>query len=239
MTAIAQTVNTKSAKSMKSANTDDVSARLGVAGLPQDAFGTACPIAGSVPAMLAEDPLFHELCSAFDELLAPMESALDCFSAYLDPELAPADFLGWLDAMVGGGAEPWWPPERRRAHPADVMQAHRLRGTAEGLRRTVAAAVGVPLEQVAVDDPGGVRYSVHAVEDADARQAKNGTAEDGTADHGTAHQGARAASAVVRVRMSAADPAGAPHDAELVSALVRDVVERARPVTCQVKIEVG
>jgi phage tail-like protein len=202
----------------------DTGARKGVAGLPQDAFGTACPIAGAVPAMLAEDPLFHELCSAFDELLAPMESALDCFSAYLDPVLAPPDFLGWLDTMVGGGAEPWWPPERRRAHLADAMQAHRLRGTAEGLRRTVAAAVGVPPEHVVVVDPGGVRYSVHAVEDADAIKA---------------HQGTQATPAVVRVRMPAADEGAAPPDAELISALVRDVVERARPVTCQVKIEVG
>jgi phage tail-like protein len=229
MTANTTAAGTKTANP-KSADIDardlGSAARKGVAGLPQDAFGTACPIAGSVPAMLAEDPLFHELCSAFDELLAPMESALDCFGAYLDPELAPPDFLGWLDAMVGGGAEPWWPTQRRRAHLADTMQAHRLRGTAEGLRRTVAAAVGVPLEQVVVDDPGGVRYSVHAVEDADARQA---------------HQGAQAAAAqaVVRIRMQGADPGAAPPDAELVSALVRDVIERARPVTCQVKIEVG
>lgn len=203
-------------------------ARKGVAGLPQDVFGTACPIAGSVPAMLAEDPLFHELCSAFDELLAPMEAALDCFAAYLDPGLAPPDFLGWLDAMVGGEAEPWWPPERRRVHLADAAHSHRLRGTAEGLRRAVAAAVGVPLDQVAVDDPGSVRYSVHAVEDAAVLRA---------------HQGTQAESAVVRVRVPAAgqgaDQGAAARDTELISALVHDVVERARPVTCQVKIEVG
>jgi phage tail-like protein len=186
--------------------------RKDVSALPQDFFGSVSRVSGAVPAMLAEDPLFHELCDAFDELLAPMAAALDCFAAYLDPRLAPPDFLDWLDAVLGAGGESSWPIERRRAHVAEAVAAHRFRGTAEGLRRAAATAADVPLEQVTVEDPGGVTYSTRAL--------------------GSFEAARETPSVVVRVRLlSAATNSD-------VSALVQDAVELVRPVHFQVRIEV-
>jgi len=186
--------------------------RNNVSALPQDCFGTVSRVSGAVPAMLAEDPLFHELCDAFDELLAPMAAALDCFAAYLDPWLAPPDFLDWLDAVLGAGGEPSWPIERRRAHVADAVAAHRFRGTAEGLRRAAATAADVPPEQVTVEDPGGVTYSTRAL--------------------GSFEAARETPSVVVRVHLL---PTDATAD---VAALVQDAVELVRPVHCQVRIEI-
>jgi phage tail-like protein len=185
--------------------------RKNVSALPQDFFGAASSISGAVPAILAEDPLFHELCDAFDELLAPMAASLDCFAAYLDPWLAPPDVLDWLDAVLGAGGEPSWPIERRRAHVAEAVASHRFRGTAEGLRRAAAAAAGVASEQVTVEDPGGVTYSTRPLEDSKTP--------------------GETPSVVVRVQVSAVSAAA-------VSALVQDAVELARPVHCQVRTEI-
>src|SRR5215831_3420390 len=112
--------------------------------------GAAYRVSTPVPALFHEDPLFLELCAAFDELLGPLVAALDCFPAYLDPWLAPADFLGWLAALVGaepaGQSRPPSPPSQslppqsppshlwqeqereRRAHIAGAVRGYRARG---------------------------------------------------------------------------------------------------------------
>jgi phage tail-like protein len=122
------------------------------------AAGGAYRISGPVPAVFHEDPLFLELCAAFDELLGPFVTALDCFPAYLDPWLAPADYLGWLATLVG--QEP--PPGQERpsrAHIAGAVRAYRARGTARGVRAAAAAAARVPDKDVMVTEGGTVTYS--------------------------------------------------------------------------------
>jgi phage tail-like protein len=121
--------------------------------------GTAYRVSGPVPALFHEDPLFLDLCAAFDELLQPIVAVLDCFPAYLDPWLAPEDFLGWLGALAGADAEGPGEPPRRRAHIAGAVRGHGLRGTAAGLRHAAASAAGVPVERVAVADCGGVVWA--------------------------------------------------------------------------------
>jgi phage tail-like protein len=136
--------------------------------------GAAYRISGPVPALYQEDPLFLELCAAFDELLGPFLAALDCFPAYLDPWLAPADFLDWLGTLVGtqpAGANPASEllpapaahgrgrEPRRRAHIAGAVRAYRERGTPEGLRRAAAAAAGVSDQQVIVAECGSVTWA--------------------------------------------------------------------------------
>ena len=214
------TAATASAAPMAAPTTSTTAAttalRKDVSALPLDFFGSVSRVSGAVPAMLAEDPLFHELCDAFDELLAPMAASLDCFAAYLDPWLAPPDFLDWLGALIGAGAEPSWPIERRRAHVANAVAEHRFRGTAEGLRRTAAAAAALPPEQVTVEDPGGVTYSSRPLDDFATPQ--------------------ETPPVVVRVRPAKSTVPAAAISA--LSALIQDAVELVRPVHCQVRIEV-
>ena len=50
--------------------------------------------------MLAEDPVVQLLLGALDEVLAPIISVLDCFDAYLDPRLAPLDFVDYMSSWL-------------------------------------------------------------------------------------------------------------------------------------------
>ncbi len=129
------------------------------------AISAAYRVSGPVPALYHEDPLFLGLCAAFDELLAPVITAVDCFTAYLDPWLAPDGFVAWLAGLVGAEVsdEAGAPDGRlQRALVAGAAAGHRARGTADGLRDLVAAAVGVPAEQVGVADSGAVTWSCTA-----------------------------------------------------------------------------
>lgn len=123
--------------------------------------GIAMPLRRVVPSVYHGDPLFLELCAAFDELLAPLVTAVDCFPAYLDPLLAPADFLPWLAALAGCAdperAASGTPGERERV--ARAAADHALRGTAAGVRQAAARAAGVPVDRVTLEDPGGTRWS--------------------------------------------------------------------------------
>jgi phage tail-like protein len=134
----------------------------------QQSTSAAYRISGPVPALFHEDPLFLGLCAAFDELLGPVVTALDCFAAYLDPWLAPDDFLAWLGTLVGvgGGADIGVPvdaeaeaSDRQRALIAGAVRAYQARGTAAGLRDVVATAAHVPAEQVSVAESGSVTWS--------------------------------------------------------------------------------
>lgn len=186
--------------------------------------GAAYRINGPVPAMYHEDPLFLELCAAFDELLGPFVVALDCFGAYLDPWLTPADFLGWLGAVVGArpvGREQASSPSRhlsthereqdRRAHIAGAVRAHRQRGTVEGLRAAAAAAAGVPDTQVTISECGLATWT-------DTQGAAIVPAFDPT------------------VEITVAVPAGS--DRAEVAAAVRSAAESGLPVFSQLQIKV-
>jgi len=137
------------------------------------ALGVASAVRQAVPAVYQEDPLFALLCAAFDDLLAPLVTAVDCFDAYLDPLLAPSDFLPWLAGLVGyqdpvseGAGEEGGGAERERI--ATAVREHARRGTARGVREAAARAAGVPVDQVELDDPGGTRWS--AVPGGDGRR---------------------------------------------------------------------
>lgn len=121
-------------------------------------------ISGPLPGLYHEDPLFLGLCAAFDELLGPVVAAVDCFAAYLDPWLAPDDFVTWLATLVGAdlGGGHGAHDGQRRALVAGAVPSYRVRGTAAGLRDLVATAAGLPPEQVSVAESGAVTWSCTA-----------------------------------------------------------------------------
>lgn len=122
-----------------------------------DGIGSAHPIGPLLPAMLVEDEFTQRFVGGIDDVLAPITSTMDNLPAYLDPWLAPPDYLDWLAQWVGVAMDSNWPIERRRAIVAHASDVYAWRGTARGLAEAVEAATGVVPE---IRDPGGVAVSL-------------------------------------------------------------------------------
>ncbi|HEX4704275.1 MAG TPA: phage tail protein [Pseudonocardiaceae bacterium] len=121
--------------------------RVGVPGLP-----TPHPLADRLPAVYLEDGFVQRFTAALDEVLAPVFATLDGLSGYLDPWLAPADFLDWLANWVALDADESWTPSQRRELIANAVELHRWRGTRRGLAAHVRLLTGGVAEVV---DSGG------------------------------------------------------------------------------------
>lgn len=120
------------------------------------------PLGVHLPALYqAKDPLALGLAAAFDRVLAPVFASLDNFEAYLDPKVAPADFLDWLAAWVAVSLDGSWTLERRREFVARATALHRVRGTAHGLRSYLEVITGGEVE---IEESGGTAWSTVAGE---------------------------------------------------------------------------
>jgi phage tail-like protein len=115
------------------------------------------PLGGFLPALYHEDEFAQSLTAALDVVLAPVFSSLDNLEAYLDPGLAPEDFLDWLGGWVGLVVDETWPLDRRRAFISHAHELYRMRGTAKGLAAHVELFSG---GQVEIEEPGGTSFSV-------------------------------------------------------------------------------
>ncbi len=192
-------------------------------------LGVAAALRQAIPAVYQEDPLFMLLCAAFDDLMAPLVTAVDCFDAYLDPYLAPADFLPWLADLVGyqGSVRQGTSPER--AQIAGAVRDHARRGTALGVREAAARAAGVPLDLVELDDPGGTQWS-------------------SVAGAASSHWSQLNGSASATVHVTVPVPSG-PHktatqkdvqkNAQKLLAAVRAAIEEAAGVHCGIAVELA
>jgi phage tail-like protein len=114
------------------------------------------PLGATLPAMLQDDPFLQRFTAGLDEVLLPFLATLDSLDCYVDPDLAPEDFLGWLAGWVGLDLDLRWPVTVRRALLRNAAQVQNARGTAAGLRDEIALLTGCAVE---VCDPGGVACS--------------------------------------------------------------------------------
>lgn len=119
-------------------------------------LGTPYPLGGLLPAVLQEDPFAMRLTAGLDDVLAPIIATLDCLYGYIDPALAPEDFLEWLADWVGATVDENWPLHRQRATVARAVELYQLRGTLVGLRAQVEVITGA---QVDIVESGGVGWS--------------------------------------------------------------------------------
>lgn len=134
--------------------------RRGLApGLP-----VANPIGELLPSIYqTDDPFLMRFTAGLDDVIAPVATTLDCLDAYVDPRLAPPDFLDWLANWVGldvsFGDED---VARMRLAVSEAVRLYRLRGTPAGLRTHLELVTG---GAVSIADSGGV--SVSTTPDAD------------------------------------------------------------------------
>ena len=114
------------------------------------------PLEQGLPGLLQQDSFALRFTAAFDECLAPVFYALDNLHAYLDPGLAPEDFVDWLSGWVGLALDENVPLERRRGLVARAVDLYRWRGTIRGIAEQVETLTGTAPEVV---DNGGVAWS--------------------------------------------------------------------------------
>jgi phage tail-like protein len=117
------------------------------------------PLGRYLPSLYQEDDFAQRFLSAFDAALAPIFSTLDNLNAYMDPWLAPEDFLDWLASWFGLVLDEAWSVERRRALVANAFEFYRMRGTSRGLKAHVEVFTGGTVEIV---DTGGLATSTTA-----------------------------------------------------------------------------
>lgn len=121
--------------------------RTGVSDLP-----TPHPIRERLPAVYLDDEFTQRFTAALDEILAPVFATVDCFSGYLDPDLAPPDFVDWLAGWVALDLDDRWDYRQRREMLGHAVRMHRWRGTRRGLETQVRMLTGGEVE---VTDSGG------------------------------------------------------------------------------------
>lgn len=114
------------------------------------------PLEPALPAMLRGEDFLERFTAALDDVLAPALCSLDNLAAYLDPELAPEDFLAWLGSWLGMALDEDWPLDRRRTMVAHAAALYERRGTISGLADLVALYTGARPEIV---EGGGVSWS--------------------------------------------------------------------------------
>lgn len=122
-----------------------------------DRLETSHPLGPALPALYQEDDFAQRFLTGLDEVMAPVYSTLDNFDAYLDPHLAPDDFLSWLAGWVGVALDESWDVERRRAIVARAVELYHMRGTAAGLAGQVEIQTG---GRVSIVENGATGWSV-------------------------------------------------------------------------------
>jgi phage tail-like protein len=168
------------------------------------------PLGEFLPAVFQEhDQYTMRWTEALDEVLAPLILALDCITAYIDPLLAPEDFLQWLSGWSGVLLDENWPVDRRRSLAAAAVGLYRSRGTVSGLRAHLELVTG---GQVEITDNGRVTCSRTPNGDLPGEPAPVLTVRVTVADQ--AEVNARALEALIR----ATKPAHVLHRLEVVVA---------------------
>jgi phage tail-like protein len=114
------------------------------------------PLLHRLPGVLQEDMFLQRFLPAFDAGVAPVVATLDSLHAYVDPELAPEDFLDWLAGWVGVELDDAWSPEQRRSVVGAAALVHRQAGTADGVRAALALALDA---DVSLTESGGCSWS--------------------------------------------------------------------------------
>jgi phage tail-like protein len=121
-----------------------------------DGLRTPFPLINAVPPMLAEDPFVQRMMPAFDEVLAPIISTLDCFPSYLDPALAPLDMVTYMASWLFPNYEDQLSEEGLRHALATAVERSGWRGTARGIREALQT---FELESIDITDSGSTVVS--------------------------------------------------------------------------------
>jgi phage tail-like protein len=125
--------------------------------VPSTSLPSPYPLINYLPAVFADDMFTVRFTEAFDDVLAPLINIIDCVHGYVDPLLAPEDFVRWLSSWFGVLLDESWSMTAQRAVVAEAVELFRMRGTIAGLRRHLTVVVDGDVE---ITESGGTSCSV-------------------------------------------------------------------------------
>ena len=121
-----------------------------------DGLESSHPIGMELPALFHDDDVAQAFTSGLDVVLAPVFLTLDAIDSYVDPWLAPPDFLTWIGEWVSAEYDESLSETRQRALVARSAELLGWSGTARGLADLVELLAGVRPE---IEESGGVAWS--------------------------------------------------------------------------------
>lgn len=193
------------------------------------------PVLGALPAIYLDDPFTARFSLAFDDSLASVILTLDNLGSYVDPALAPRDFVEWLAGWVGFPIGETWPEDRSRELVANAVELYRWRGTVKGLRDLLAVYTGIEPEVI---DTGGVTWTRTPGDVAAAsarrtptKKSRGKTKAPSGASAISGDETAPAPNLVVRVRV----PKGSTVDVRQLEALINAAKPAHVPHTLEVR----
>lgn len=115
------------------------------------------PIGLELPALFQDDDVAQAFTSGLDVVLAPIFLTLDAIDSYVDPWLAPPDFLTWIGEWVSAEYDEALPETRQRALVARSAELLGWAGTARGLGDLLELLTGRRPE---IEETGGAGWSL-------------------------------------------------------------------------------
>ena len=115
------------------------------------------PIGLELPGLFQDDEVAQRFVAGLDDLLAPIFLTLDAVDSYIDPWLAPRDFLAWVADWVSAPWDASLSDTQQRAVVARSAELLGWAGTARGLADMVELVAGVRPE---IEENGGTAWTI-------------------------------------------------------------------------------
>lgn len=104
---------------------------------------SASPYLQYLPAMYRRDEFIGRFLRIFEDIIQPIEGAVDNIPYYFDPGVTPEPLLPWLASWLGLVLNERWPVARRRNLIKSAVELYRWRGTKRGLSEYLRIYTGV------------------------------------------------------------------------------------------------
>ena len=96
-----------------------------------------------LPAIYKTDEFIGRFLCIFEDILQPIEPAVDNIPYYFDPRMTPEPFLSWLASWLGLVLDERCPTNKRRELIGSAVELYRWRGTRKGLSEFLRIYTGV------------------------------------------------------------------------------------------------